>query len=90
MTRRYALVLPDEAEARRMIDRVRAQDRATVSWRERAGRWPWTVVEDDGKTAHGWADSEADAWAQVREVLHRPFRGTRYRGPRSRWSSSGS
>ncbi|MEN3268293.1 MAG: hypothetical protein V7646_5187 [Pseudonocardia sp.] len=32
------------------------------------GRWRWAVVVDGGTTHHGWADTEKDGWAQVREV----------------------
>jgi hypothetical protein len=74
----------DEAEARLMI--VRQQNRASVTWNERAERYRWTVVLDGGKTSHGWADSERDGWEQVKEVLNRPFRGTRYRVGRCRWT----
>lgn len=70
----------DEAEARVMI--AREQGRASVSWSERAARYRWTVVVDDGKTHHGWAHSEREAWWFVKEALNRPYRGERYRGPR--------
>jgi hypothetical protein len=73
----------DEVEARLMIE---SQQRGSVTWNERAGRWRWTLVLDGGKTSHGWAETEADGWAQIREVLHRPHRGTRYVGPRCLWS----
>jgi hypothetical protein len=77
----------DEAEARTMIE---SQERGSVTWREgrdnAPGRWRWTVVQDGGKTHHGWADSEAEGWAQVREALQRPSRGASYRGPRGLWS----
>jgi hypothetical protein len=66
----------DEAEARLMI--AREQNRASVSWSERAEQYRWTVVVDGGKTHHGWADSEREAWEYVKEVVNRPFRGTRY------------
>jgi hypothetical protein len=69
----------DEYEARLMI---KSQQRGSVKWSERGERWRWTVVLDDGKTSHGWADTPDDAWAQVREALHRPHRGTRHRRPR--------
>ena len=65
----------DEAEARLMIE---AQQRGSVTWNERAERYRWTVVLDEGKTSHGWADSESEAWWYVREALNRPHRGTRY------------
>jgi hypothetical protein len=66
----------DEAEARLMI--ARQQDRVSVRWSERAERYRWIVVAEGGKSHHGWADSERDAWDQVVEVLNRPHRGTRY------------
>jgi hypothetical protein len=72
----------DELEALLMI---KSQERGSVTWSERSERWRWTVVLDDGKTSHGWADTQAEAWAQVREALHRPYRGTHYRGPRCLW-----
>jgi hypothetical protein len=72
----------DELEARLMI---KSQQRGSVTWSARGQRWRWTVVLDDGKTSHGWADTPDDAWAQVREALHRPYRGTHYRGPRGLW-----
>jgi hypothetical protein len=43
-------------------------------------------VLDGGKTSHGWADSERDAWEQIKEVVNRLYRGTNYRGPRCLWS----
>jgi hypothetical protein len=66
----------DEADARLMITRM--QGRASVRWSERAEQYRWTVLLDGGKTHHGWADSERDAWEQVREVVNRPYRGVRY------------
>jgi hypothetical protein len=66
----------DEAEARVMIARV--QGRASVNWSERARRYRWTVVLDEGKTSHGWAETEAGGWWYVKEALNRPHRGTRY------------
>jgi hypothetical protein len=45
-----------------------------------------TVVLDEGKTSHGWADSEAEGWEYVKEAVDRPYRGTRYRGPRGLWT----
>ncbi|MFC5237285.1 hypothetical protein [Pseudonocardia zijingensis] len=74
----------DEAEARLMI--VRQQGRASVRWSERAERYRWTVVLEDGKTSHGWADSEAEAWEWVKEAVNRPYRGMHYRGPRGLWT----
>ena len=74
----------DEAEARLMI--ARSQNRASVTWSERAERYRWTVVLDGGKTHHGWADSRHDAWEQIKEVVNRPYRGTNYRAARCRWS----
>jgi hypothetical protein len=69
-----------------MIDRAQLQGRASVVWRERAERYRWTVVLDDGKTSIGWADSEDQAWEMINEAMGRPYRGVRYRGPRCRWS----
>jgi hypothetical protein len=40
----------DEAEAR--LEIARAQGRASVNWSERAERYRWTVVLDEGKTSH--------------------------------------
>jgi hypothetical protein len=90
----------DEAEARVMI--AREQGRASVNWSQRSMRYRWTVVLDcdhagsghacprscggTGKTSTGWADTEYDAWWFVKEALNRPFRGTRYRGPRGLFS----
>ena len=65
----------NEAEARLMIE---CQQRGSVRWNEHAERYRWTVVMDGGKTHHGWADSEREAWEYVKEVLNRPHRGTRY------------
>ena len=66
----------DEAEARLMIE---SQQRGSVTWRESTDRYRWTVVLDDGgKTHHGWAETEAEGWACVREVLNRPHRGVRH------------
>jgi hypothetical protein len=73
----------DEHEARLMIA---AQQRGSVTFRDGRGklpdRWRWTVVLDDGKTSHGWADSEREGWWFVREALNRPHRGVRCRAPR--------
>jgi hypothetical protein len=74
----------DEAEARLMI--VRQQGRASVTWSERAKRYRWTVVLDEGKTSHGWADSEAEGWEYVKEAVYRPHRGTQYRKPSGLWT----
>jgi hypothetical protein len=70
----------DEAEARLMI--VRQQGRASVTWSNRVLRFRWTVVVDEGKTHHGWADSEREGWEYVKEVVNRPHRGVRFRAPR--------
>jgi hypothetical protein len=70
----------DEAEAR--LEIARAQGRASVNFSERSGRYRWTVVLDGGKSSHGWADTEADAWWFVKEAVNRPFRGTHHRKPR--------
>ncbi|MHA6621444.1 hypothetical protein [Pseudonocardia sp. DLS-67] len=70
----------DEADAR--LEIARAQGRASVNFSARSGRYRWTVVLDGGKSAHGWADSEADAWWFVKETVNRPFRGTHHRKPR--------
>ena len=72
----------DEAAARLKIE---SQHRGTVTFDERTGRYRWTVVLDGGKSSHGYADTEADAWWFVEEAVHRPHRGTRYRGPRCRF-----
>jgi hypothetical protein len=72
----------NEAEARLMID---SQQRGTVTFNEQSSRYRWTVVLDEGKTSHGWADTQADAWWFVKEALNRPCRGTRYRHPRGRF-----
>jgi len=50
----------DEAEARMMI--ARHQGRASVTWSVRVMRYRWTVVLDEGKTSHGWADTEDEGW----------------------------
>jgi hypothetical protein len=70
----------NEAEAR--LEIARAQGRASVNWSERSMRYRWTVVVDDDKTHHGWADSESEAWWYIKEALNRPHRGTRYVRPR--------
>jgi hypothetical protein len=73
----------DEAEARLMIE---SQQRGTVTFNERAGRYRWTVVMDEGKASHGWADSEKDAWWFVKEAVNRQYRGMNHRGPRGLFS----
>lgn len=73
-----------EAEAR--LEIARAQGRASVNLSERSGRYRWALVLDDGKSSHGWADTESDAWWFVKEALNRPYRGTHYRGPRGLFS----
>jgi hypothetical protein len=70
----------DEAAAR--LEIARAQGRASVRFSERSGRYRWTVVLDEGKSSHGWADTEDEAWWFVKEVVNRPFRGTHHRKPR--------
>jgi hypothetical protein len=70
----------DEAEAR--LEIARAQGRASVNYHERSMRYRWTVVLDDDKTHHGWADTPDEAWWYVKEALNRPYRGTRYVRPR--------
>ena len=55
---------PDEAEARLQI--AHQQGRAAVTFRERSGRYRWTVVLDGGKTSHGWAETEDEGWWFVR------------------------
>jgi hypothetical protein len=74
----------DEAEARLMI--VRQQGRASVTWSARFLRYRWTVVLDEGKTSHGWAETEEEGWWFVKEAVNRPFRGTHYRKPRGLWT----
>jgi hypothetical protein len=68
-----------EAEARLMIE---SQQRGSVTFNERTGRYRWTVVLEDGKSSHGWADTADEAWWYVKEALNRPHRGTRYVRPR--------
>ncbi len=75
---------PDEAEARLMI--MRQQGRASVTFSARSGRYRWTVVLDEGKTSHGWAETEEEGWWFVKEAENRPFRGTHYRKPRGLWT----
>ncbi len=74
----------DEAEARLMI--AREQGRASVKWSERSARYRWTVVLDEGKSSHGGADTEDEAWWFVKEAVNRPYRGTHYRKPRGLWT----
>src|SRR2546430_11563991 len=74
----------DEAEARLMI--CRQQGRASVTFNERTGRYRWTVVVDEGKTSHGWAETEEEGWWFVKEAVNRPVRGTDPRKPRGLWS----
>jgi hypothetical protein len=74
---------PNEEEARLMIE---SQQRGSVTLNERSGRYRWTVVLDSGKSSHGWADTERDAWWFVKEALNRAHRGTTYRRPRGLWS----
>lgn len=73
---------PNEAEARLMI---LSQQRGSVSWHERSGRYRWSVVLDEGKSSCGWADTTAEAWWFVKEALNRPYRGTRCVRPRGRF-----
>ncbi|MHA6628273.1 hypothetical protein ACU61A_22775 [Pseudonocardia sichuanensis] len=72
----------DEADARLMIE---SQQRGSVTFNEATGRYRWTVVLDGGKSSHGYAETQDDAWWHVREVLHRPHRGTRHVQPRGRF-----
>ena len=74
----------DEAAARLQI--VRQQGRASVTFSARTGRYRWTVVLDEGKTSHGWAETEAEGWWFVKEAVNRPYRGTHYRKPRGLWT----
>jgi hypothetical protein len=74
----------DEAGAR--LEIARAQGRASVNFNQRTGRYRWTVVIDEGKTSHGWADTPDEAWWYVKEALNRPYRGTRYVKPRGLFS----
>jgi hypothetical protein len=73
----------DEHEARLMIA---SQQRGSVTFSERTGRYRWTVVLDGGKTSHGWAETEDEAWWFVKEAVNRPHRGTQYRKPRGLWT----
>jgi hypothetical protein len=75
---------PDEAEARLQI--TRQQERASVTFHERTGRFRWTVVLEEGKTSHGWAETEEEGWWFVKEAVNRPFRGTHHRKPRGLWA----
>ena len=74
----------NEQDAR--LEIARAQGRASVNFNERSGRFRWTVVLDGGKSSHGWADTEPDAWWHVKEAVNRPFRGTHLRAPRGLWT----
>jgi hypothetical protein len=49
----------DEAEARRMIEHE--QGRESVSWHPDRQQWRWTLVQDGGKTHHGWAETAPKA-----------------------------
>ena len=73
----------DETEARLMIE---SQQRGSVTFNEHTGRYRWTVVLEEGKSSHGYAETERDAWWHVREAVNRPHRGTHYRGPRCLWA----
>ncbi|MGH3585605.1 MAG: hypothetical protein ACRDQ0_04715 [Pseudonocardia sp.] len=74
----------NEAEARLMIE---SQQRGTVRFNERTGRYRWTVVLDGGKSSHGWADTSDQAWRFVKEVVNRPHRGVRLRREdQTRWN----
>lgn len=75
---------PDEAQAR--VEIAQSQGRASVVFHERSGRYRWTVVVDEGKSAHGWAETEAEGWWFVKEAVNRPFRGTHHRRPRGLWA----
>jgi GNAT superfamily N-acetyltransferase len=57
----------NEQDAR--LEITRAQGRASVGFNERSGRFRWTVVLDGGKSSHGWADTESDAWWHVKEAV---------------------
>ena len=74
----------DEAQAR--LEIARGQGRASVTFNQRTGRYRWTVVLDEGKTSHGWADSEEDAWWFCKEAVNRPFRQSYQRAPRGLFS----
>lgn len=56
--------------------------RASVTFNQRTGRYRCTVVLDEGKTSHGWADLPDEAWDTIKEILNRPYHGTHYRAPR--------
>ncbi|MGH8966537.1 MAG: hypothetical protein ACRDXB_14590 [Actinomycetes bacterium] len=73
----------DEAEARLMIE---SQQRGSVVFNERTGRYRWTVVLDGGKTSHGFAETKDEAWWFVKEAVNRRYRGERHRGPRGLFS----
>ncbi|WP_345610411.1 hypothetical protein [Pseudonocardia adelaidensis] len=57
-----------------------------MNFSRRSGRYRWTVVLDGGKSSHGWADTEPEAWWLVKESLNRPHRGTHCRKPRGLWT----
>jgi hypothetical protein len=44
------------------------------------------VVVDEGKTSHGWAETEEEGWWFVKEAVNRPYRGTHHRKPRGLWT----
>jgi hypothetical protein len=77
---------PDEGAAWLAVE---SQQRGTVTFHDGRGQVPdryrWTVVPDGGKTHHGWAETEEEGWACVREVLARGRRGVRHvrRTPRA-------
>ncbi len=64
----------DEAEARLMME---SQQRGSVNFNPRTGRYRWTVVLDGGKSAHGYADSDAEGWQYVRDYVAAPHRSVR-------------
>ncbi|WP_433272840.1 hypothetical protein ACQPZA_20615 [Pseudonocardia xinjiangensis] len=58
----------DQGEARRMIERE--QGRESVSWDPRRQAWRWTLVQDDGKTHHGWAETAPEARLAIALAKH--------------------
>jgi len=56
---------------------------AEIVFREDTGRYRWVVVEPADA---GFAETRAEAVSAIIEVIARPSRGTRYRGPRCRWT----